>query len=65
MDIFKVYTQRLMAYLVWQRHPLIGLEENYRDARFKVFLFENTESLKNDITYYSQNKDSLEIVVVP
>lgn len=53
-----------MAYLVWKRHPLVGLETNYRDERFKVFLFEDTDSLKKDITFYSQNKDKLEITVL-
>ena len=63
MTIFKVYTQRLMAFLTWRRHPLVGLEPNYRDERFKVFLFEETDSLKKDITYYSENKDNLEICI--
>lgn len=52
-----------MAFLTWRRHPLVGLEPNYRDERFKVFLFEETDSLKKDITYYSENKDNLEICI--
>lgn len=63
MTIFKVYTQRLMAYLTWKRHPLVGLEQNYRDERFKVFLFEETEGLKQDVTYYSEHKDELDICI--
>ena len=53
-----------MAYLVWKRHPLVGLEINKNDERFKVFLFEDTESLKKDITFYSQNKERLEITIL-
>lgn len=64
INIFKVYTQRLMAYLVWKRHPLVGLEINKNDERFNVFLFEDTESLKKDITFYSQNKEKLEITIL-
>lgn len=65
MAIFKVYTQRLMAYLTWKRHPLVGFEQNYRDERFKVFLFEETEGLKNDVTYYSEHKEELDICIKP
>ena len=65
MKVFKVYTQRLMAFLVWKRHPLIGLETNRRDERFKVFLFEETESLKEDMTFYSQNKDKIDLTIHP
>lgn len=65
MNVFKVYTQRLMAYLTWRRHPLIGLEQNDKDERFKVFLFKETESLKEDVTYYSNNKDNLDICLKP
>ena len=63
--IFKVYTQRLMAYLVWNRHPLLGLEANRKEDKFNVFLFEETDALKEDMTYYTKNKDKIDITVVP
>ena len=54
-----------MAYLTWKRHPLVGFEQNYRDERFKVFLFEETDLLRSDVTYYSEHKDELDICIKP
>lgn len=49
MSLYYVYTQRMCAELMLKGHKLRGVEPSKKRKGYNVFVFTNSEELKDDI----------------
>lgn len=59
MDMSKIeyryiFSQHLAGYLLMKGFPLLRLNTNLRDKRYKVFLFKDCEEIRSAINSYKK-----------
>lgn len=55
MKITKIFSRRVATTLISKGNNLIRTEENLKKRNFLVFIFEDTEKLREDLSEISNN----------
>ncbi|MDU2123443.1 MAG: DUF5659 domain-containing protein [Clostridium celatum] len=53
MEVIKIFSKRVATELIGRGNSLIRTENNLKRKSYSVFIFEDTEKLKNDLTEIS------------
>lgn len=53
MEVIKIFSKRVATELIGRGNSLIRTEDNLKRKSYLVFIFEDTEKLKNDLTEIS------------
>lgn len=54
---YYVFSQHLAGYLLMRGFPLLRLNTNLKDKRYKVFLFKDCEEIQSAISSYHKEFD--------